>query len=67
MHGNPVRGVIRVPISTRGEVGSLVIEKLPAEAWAALPAGRPDALAEAVRAKFDPSRLLNPDILGAAA
>jgi glycolate oxidase FAD binding subunit len=70
VHGSPMRGVIRVlsrsfaPIANSGRV---VVEKLAANAWPSLQAPGVDRLAEDVRAKFDPARVLNPGILGAAA
>jgi glycolate oxidase FAD binding subunit len=71
LHGNPTRGVIRLlatamAMGTPGEGSSVVFERLPSQDWSRVPV-RHDPLAEAVRGKFDPARVLNPGILGEAA
>jgi len=78
MHGNPARGVVRIitseaPKANAAELtraaaafsGTVVIECLPANAWS-LVATSPaqDPVSRAIRAKFDPERLLNAGILG---
>ena len=69
-HGSPMRGVIRVlapTIAPAASAGRVIVEKLPADAWARWHQPDVDRLAKDVRAKFDPARVLNPGILGAAA
>jgi hypothetical protein len=77
MHGSPVRGVVRV--LARGDAdslaraagtfsGTIAIEQLPAAAWSGLQVGPSnDAIARAIREKFDPATILNPGILGRTA
>ena len=72
VHGSPVRGVVRVaspnPTPAAATSGAtLIIEKMPRELWRSASAPDADPLREAVRAKFDPDRILNPGILGAQA
>lgn len=72
VHGNPVRGVARVvspsagsiPIAFAASGGSVVVERLPRDAWVRVPPPPADPLARAVRSKFDPDGILNPGILG---
>jgi hypothetical protein len=74
VHGNPLRGVVRVAASGGAHElsaaatsfgGTVVIERLPPSAWEAAPsvvAG--DSVSRAIREKFDPRAILNPGILG---
>jgi glycolate oxidase FAD binding subunit len=76
VHGNPARGVVRV-MARGGDAalasaatafaGTIAIESLPAGAWALVPAPQNDVLSRSIRAKFDPSAVLNRGILGASA
>ena len=71
LHGNMTRGVVRVAAPSFDAVPSasgvrVVVERLPAAAWAAHPA-HGDPLAASVRGKFDPDGILNPGILGEVA
>lgn len=47
--------------------GTHIFERLPAEAWAAIPSRVDDPLSRAVRNAFDPARILNRGILGEVA
>ncbi|HEX6252497.1 MAG TPA: FAD-binding protein [Gemmatimonadaceae bacterium] len=75
MHGTPARGVVRcaVPyesagllsaIGTDGDQATRIFERLPADAWARVPATAASSLSHRVREAFDPAMLLNPGILG---
>lgn len=75
MHGTPARGVVRcaVPresanllsaLATDDDQTTRVFERLPADAWAGVPAAVSSGLSQRVRAAFDPAMLLNPGILG---
>lgn len=71
LHGCMTRGVVRAAVAAFEGLPSdpnvrVVVERLPAAAWAARPAHR-DPLAARVRGKFDPGSILNPGILGALA
>lgn len=78
LHGSPARGVVRVAAGRRhgvgeivravtSQVGRLVIEMLPGEAWPMIPAAKPDeAISRAVRRKFDPNGVLNPGIMSSS-
>jgi len=73
LHGSVSRGVVRVLATAGTSVpaarpadAALVVERMPASEWAAFPVTT-DPLAESVRAKFDPDRILNPGILGGVA
>lgn len=67
VHGSMSRGVVRVAAAAGTRLPSpaaagLVIERLPRDLW---PAGKErDPLAEAIRSRFDPDRVLNPGIMG---
>jgi glycolate oxidase FAD binding subunit len=73
LHGNPARGVVRVAAS--GEPARLaraaasfsdstVVERLPGDAWRAMPPRKRDTISQAIRQRFDPAGILNPGILG---
>ena len=74
MHGSPFRGVVRVlakgDVRALGKaaasVGTVAIEKLPAEVFPTIAAGhgKDEALARRIRNTFDPSKILNPGIMG---
>jgi glycolate oxidase FAD binding subunit len=74
VHGNPLRGVVRFIASGDPEPlaraassfgGTVVIERLPAAAWAESPSVvAADSISRAIREKFDPRGILNPGILG---
>ena len=75
LHGSVARGVVRVcaGATTDGRQlaacvpsagNALVVERLPADAWAALTLPARDPLHESVRARFDPDGILNPGIMG---
>lgn len=75
MHGTPGRGVVRcaVPRESAGLLPAImrddgqttcIFERLPASAWADVPAAVNSGLSQRVRAAFDPAMLLNPGILG---
>jgi hypothetical protein len=76
-----MRGVVRVVVPTGGANvselaraaqgaafdGTIAIENLPPAAWTNAPlAPASDPTSRAIRAKFDPDRILNPGILGAS-
>ena len=77
LHGNPMRGVVRVVCNAEtpqpGHIvrsatafkGTVVVEHLPADAWPLVSPSPADPLARALRDKFDPARILNPGIMGA--
>ena len=76
-HASVGRGIVRcihrasasTPVSpwlahiTHSE-GTHIFERLPESAWGTVPARTNDPLSRAVRAAFDPRRVLNPGILG---
>lgn len=74
MHGSPFRGVVRVlakgDVRALGKaaasVGTVAIEKLPAEVFTTIAAGngKDEALARRIRNTFDPRKILNPGIMG---
>ena len=78
LHGNPARGVVRViaaPTSrvnaaeltraVRAFTGTLVIESLPAAAWAHVDSGvADDPVSRSIRRTFNPAAVLNAGILG---
>lgn len=77
VHGNPARGVVRVVCHAQqaqsGQLvraatdfkGTVVVEHLPTDAWPLVSPTAVEPLARALRDKFDPSRILNPGIMGA--
>jgi len=78
MHGSVARGVVRVCARSRtggGQLarcavahrGSVVVERLPGDAWPSMPPRTSDALQAAVRSRFDPDNVLNPGIMGEVA
>lgn len=82
VHGTPSRGIVRCILPARSEakgeidraahalsaLGSVtrLEERLPRQLWAGVVPRDGDALSREVRRAFDPGRLLNPGILGAA-
>lgn len=75
MSGNPATGMVRV--SATGSAGVLaraaavknatvIVEKLPADAWAQASRREQRALDLRIRAVFDPDGILNPGIVGSA-
>jgi glycolate oxidase FAD binding subunit len=79
VHGNPARGVARIVCPETGKPaamaklartfdGTVIIERLPVDAWPAIIAATPkNPLAHALRARFDPAGILNPGIMGGLA
>jgi len=75
LHGNPARGMVRTVVPSGAAPaqlarvavnfrGTVVLEALPERAWSLLPPGdSANQLASAVRAKFDPGRILNRGIM----
>jgi FAD/FMN-containing dehydrogenase len=77
VHGTIGRGVVRcirpasssTPIESWLDnisrcIGTHIFERLPASEWSAIPSRVNDPLSRAVRAAFDPARILNRGILG---
>lgn len=74
VHGSPFRGVVRVLANGEARalgkavatMGTIAIEKLPAEAFTTMSASKEknEALALRIRNTFDPRRILNPGIMG---
>lgn len=81
VHGNPVRGVVRVVVPSTAKAsaaelaraaagfrGTVAIESLPPNAWPLVESrAAHDPVSRAIRAKFDPAGILNAGILGEAA
>jgi len=77
LHGNPARGVVRVvALAPEAHVslvvraatafrGTVAVERLPADVWPLVSPTTADPLSRALRDKFNPSRILNPGIMGA--
>jgi FAD/FMN-containing dehydrogenase len=77
VHGNPIRGVVRVIApETSANVGqraarfdgTVAVERLPSQEWRAIDPGtdRNEAIARAIRMKFDARGVLNAGIMGDA-
>jgi glycolate oxidase FAD binding subunit len=76
IHGSIARGVVRacapsastatLLAAVNGSEGNTIVERLPADAWASLRKTPADELHETLRRTFDPDRILNPGIMGAA-
>lgn len=81
LHGSPLRGIVRIVVAAHSRApaadvaraaeafaGTIAIEALPAAAWSHV-ISRPghDPLSRAIRAKFDPARVLNRGIWGSDA
>lgn len=74
-HGNPARGIVRVLARGGGGGaahlaraatdfgGTIMIERLPLEAWPSIALPASDALSQAIRRTFDPRGILNPGIM----
>ena len=76
--GSVERGIVRLVVpaheggalagllASLGERWTVVGERLPADAWHALPVAGTDRLSASIRRAFDPLQLLNPGVLGHA-
>ncbi len=75
LHGNPARGVVRAfafgeqqasPLVRAASAfkGTVNLEAMPADAWPLVSPEAPNALAQSIRSKFDPARILNDGIMG---
>ena len=67
----PLRGLVRISCTLPDAIGvswslpdRAIAERLPAQAWSAVPCAVSDRISAQLRRQFDPARILNPGILG---
>jgi glycolate oxidase FAD binding subunit len=69
LHATPARGIVRAIFSggiARGR-STIIAERLPNALWSSVSAPEDGGLSQRVKARFDPSNVLNPGILGGVA
>ncbi len=69
----PLRGAVRISCQTEATGNPpwsiperAIVERLPAQAWTAVPSAVNDRISQRLRQSFDPAGILNPGILGEA-